>query len=84
MHLQLVLTVSLCHSQHGGILTQRWLSTDTQAGEEQTSGSTATIVLARNDKVVVANVGDSRAVLCRSGQCQDLSTEHRYKLMPPA
>ena len=53
-----------------------WIA-DTQEGDEQTSGSTATIVLARNDKVVVANVGDSKAVLCRSGQSQDLSTEHR-------
>ncbi len=56
--------------------TTYWCA-DTQNGEEQTSGSTATIVLARNDKVVVANVGDSRAVLSRSGQYQNLSTEHR-------
>ena len=50
---------------------------ETQEGEERQAGSTATVVLARNDKVVVANVGDSRAVLCRNGQPQDLSTEHR-------
>lgn len=50
---------------------------ETQKGEEQQAGSTATVVLARRDKLVVANVGDSRAVLCRNGQPQDLSTEHR-------
>ena len=50
---------------------------DTQQGEEAQSGSTATVVLARNDKIVVANVGDSRAVLSRGGHPQDLSTEHR-------
>ncbi len=33
--------------------------------EERTSGATATVVLARTDKLVVANVGDSRAVLSR-------------------
>lgn len=59
------------------IIMQLHNDVDTQEGEEQTSGSTATIVLARSDKVVVANVGDSRAVLCRAGKAQDLSTEHR-------
>jgi len=55
-----------------------WLH-ETQEGEERQAGSTATVVLARTDKVVVANVGDSRAVLCRNGQPQDLSTEHRVE-----
>lgn len=34
-------------------------------GEEKNSGATATVALARRDKIVVANVGDSRAVLSR-------------------
>ena len=55
---------------------------ETQKGEEQQAGSTATVVLARRDKLVVANVGDSRAVLCRNGQPQDLSTEHRHNYCP--
>lgn len=45
--------------------------------EERTSGCTATTCLVRKDLVVVANVGDSRAVLSRGGRAVDLSTEHR-------
>ena len=41
------------------------------------AGSTATVALVRRDKIIVANVGDSRAVLCRRGQAIDLTTEHR-------
>ena len=50
--------------------------------EEQASGTTATVMLVRKDKIVVANIGDSRAVLSRHGQAVDLSTEHRSA--PPA
>ena len=35
------------------------------------------MLLARKDRLVVANVGDSRAVLCRGGQAVALTTEHR-------
>ena len=45
--------------------------------EDQISGATATVVLIRRDRIFVANVGDSRAVLSRGGQPVDLSTEHR-------
>ena len=45
--------------------------------EEQACGTTATVMLVRKDKVVVANIGDSRAVLSRHGQAVNLSTEHR-------
>jgi len=50
--------------------------------EEQSCGTTATVMLVRHDKIVVANVGDSRAVLSRAGQAIDLSTEHRYSVAP--
>ncbi len=39
-------------------------------------------MLVRQDKIVVANIGDSRAVLSRAGQAIDLSTEHRYSIAP--
>jgi serine/threonine protein phosphatase PrpC len=45
--------------------------------EERMAGSTATVALVRRDKIIVANVGDSRAVLCRNGRPVDLTTEHR-------
>ncbi|KAK9867824.1 hypothetical protein WJX84_007226 [Apatococcus fuscideae] len=54
----------------------KWLQEHTD-GEEVESGATATVVLARKDKVVIANVGDSRAVLSRNGKPVDLSAEHR-------
>ncbi|CAL5225273.1 g8068 [Coccomyxa viridis] len=45
--------------------------------DEKNAGATATIALVRRDKLVIANVGDSRAVLSRKGQAVDLTTEHR-------
>ena len=48
-----------------------------ESEEEQACGTTATVMLVRKDKVVVANVGDSRAVLSRRGKAVDLSKEHR-------
>jgi serine/threonine protein phosphatase PrpC len=45
---------------------------------ERLAGSTGTVALLRRDRCVVANVGDSRAVLCRaSGAAVDLSPDHR-------
>ncbi|KAK3252677.1 hypothetical protein CYMTET_38040 [Cymbomonas tetramitiformis] len=46
-------------------------------GTEWNCGSTATVVMVREDQIVVANVGDSRAVLGRNGKAVDLSSEHR-------
>ncbi|KHN79397.1 putative protein phosphatase 2C F42G9.1 [Toxocara canis] len=41
------------------------------------SGTTACVLLLFKDKVIVANAGDSRAVLCRKGVAIDLSVDHK-------
>uniref|UniRef100_A0A915CE89 protein-serine/threonine phosphatase n=1 Tax=Parascaris univalens TaxID=6257 RepID=A0A915CE89_PARUN len=41
------------------------------------SGTTACVLLLFKDKVIVANAGDSRAVLCRKGTAVDLSVDHK-------
>ncbi|KAL8232027.1 hypothetical protein R6Q57_001805 [Mikania cordata] len=40
-------------------------------------GSTAVVAVVTSDKIVVANCGDSRAVLCRNGVAIPLSTDHK-------
>lgn len=45
--------------------------------EEENSGTTATVCLLRNSvELVVGHVGDSRAILCRNGKAQRLTTDH--------
>ncbi|KAL3844483.1 hypothetical protein ACJIZ3_001886 [Penstemon smallii] len=46
-------------------------------GREKMMGSTAVVVLVGKEEVVVANCGDSRAVLCRGGAALPLSTDHK-------
>ena len=43
----------------------------------RTIGSTAVICFILGDKIVTANVGDSRAILCRKGQAIDLTVDHK-------
>ncbi len=40
--------------------------------------STLSIVLLRNDEIIVGNVGDSRVYLVRKGEIKQLSTDHTY------
>ncbi|XP_071705665.1 protein phosphatase 2C 37-like [Rutidosis leptorrhynchoides] len=40
-------------------------------------GSTAVVSVVTPDKIIVANCGDSRAVLCRNGVAIPLSTDHK-------
>lgn len=41
------------------------------------SGTTAIVALKRGDLLVVANVGDSRCVLCRGKKAFDMSVDHK-------
>uniref|UniRef100_A0A7N0U3A4 protein-serine/threonine phosphatase n=1 Tax=Kalanchoe fedtschenkoi TaxID=63787 RepID=A0A7N0U3A4_KALFE len=40
-------------------------------------GSTAVVAVVSRDKIIVANCGDSRAVLCRGGKAVALSSDHK-------
>ncbi|KAG9155475.1 hypothetical protein Leryth_009896 [Lithospermum erythrorhizon] len=51
-----------------------WLETN---GQDNESGSTATVMLLRNDKLFVSHVGDSSLVLSRSGKPEVLTNSHR-------
>ena len=41
------------------------------------SGATATVAIVHKDKVIVAGIGDSQAVLCRNGNAIVLTKAHR-------
>ncbi|KAF5804562.1 putative protein-serine/threonine phosphatase [Helianthus annuus] len=47
------------------------------APESYGVGSTAVVAVVTSDKIVVANCGDSRAVLCRNGKAVPLSNDHK-------
>nr|AUH15210.1 protein phosphatase 2C-3 [Gerbera jamesonii] len=48
-----------------------------QAPESDAVGSTAVVAIMTPDKIIVANCGDSRAVLCRDGKAVPLSNDHK-------
>ncbi|CAH1446774.1 unnamed protein product [Lactuca virosa] len=48
-----------------------------QAPESDAVGSTAVVAIMTPDKIIVANCGDSRAVLCRNGKAVPLSNDHK-------
>ncbi|TXG74168.1 hypothetical protein EZV62_002747 [Acer yangbiense] len=48
-----------------------------QAPECEAAGSTAVTAIVTADKIVIANCGDSRAVLCRNGKALALSSDHK-------
>ena len=41
------------------------------------SGTTAIVAVIHNSKLYVANVGDSRCVLCRAGKTVEMSKDHK-------
>ncbi|KDP22158.1 hypothetical protein JCGZ_25989 [Jatropha curcas] len=50
---------------------------DEEVGNDKMVGSTAVVAVVGKDEVVVANCGDSRAVLCRAGVAVPLSVDHK-------
>ncbi|XP_062015193.1 probable protein phosphatase 2C 24 [Rosa rugosa] len=48
-----------------------------QMPECEAVGSTAVVAIVTPDKIIVANCGDSRAVLCRDGKAVPLSSDHK-------
>ncbi|KAK6938333.1 PPM-type phosphatase-like domain [Dillenia turbinata] len=46
-------------------------------GQQKDAGSTASTVLLVENRLIVANVGDSRVVACRSGSAIPLSDDHK-------
>lgn len=44
-------------------------------------GSTAVVVMVGKEEVVVANCGDSRAVMCRGGLVVPLSHDHKVTVI---
>lgn len=48
-----------------------------QSPECDAVGSTAVVAILTPEKIVVANCGDSRAVLCRNGKPVPLSSDHK-------
>ncbi|KAL3869304.1 hypothetical protein ACJMK2_041998 [Sinanodonta woodiana] len=50
-------------------------STSDEPGAD--SGCTAVVALLRENKLIVANAGDSRCVMCRKGKAVDLSFDHK-------
>lgn len=52
-----------------------------QTPECDAVGSTAVVAVVTPDKIIVANCGDSRAVLCRNGKALPLSSDHKVSII---
>lgn len=54
-----------------------------QSPECDAVGSAAVVAIVTPDKIIVANCGDSRAVLCRNGKPVPLSSDHKVTSASP-
>jgi len=61
-------------------LTNDTVSFKSWSVSPHTTGCTAVMACVRGDSIVVANAGDSRAVLCRRGRAIDMSDDHKPNL----
>ncbi|KAL7152255.1 hypothetical protein ABFS83_04G085100 [Erythranthe nasuta] len=74
--------VAICNRNDdgGGVAADDRVATcrcELQTPEREAVGSTAVVAVVTPDKIVVANCGDSRAVLCRNGKAVPLSIDHK-------
>ncbi|KAM7259688.1 hypothetical protein ACFE04_015429 [Oxalis oulophora] len=65
------------HNNDNHVLVGTNCRCELQTPECDTVGSTAVVSVVTNDKIIVANCGDSRAVLCRNGKAIPLSSDHK-------
>jgi len=49
-----------------------------QSPENKGMGTTAVVAALDGDKLILGNVGDSRAYICQDGQCVQLTVDHSY------
>jgi serine/threonine protein phosphatase PrpC len=70
-------------------LTQTFKNLDEAFYKEQPDlavkcGATACVMLIFGNRAYIANVGDSRAVLCRNGKALNLSHDHKTVIINPS
>lgn len=72
------------------VFTKCFLKVDDEVGGEggrapvarETVGSTAVVAIVCTSHIIVANCGDSRAVLCRGREAVALSMDHKVSILP--
>ncbi|KAL3530798.1 hypothetical protein ACH5RR_010120 [Cinchona calisaya] len=62
---------------HAGLISSANCRCDLQTRECDAVGSAAVVAILTPHKIIVANCGDSRAVLCRDGKAIPLSDDHK-------
>lgn len=77
-----------CEEQWRRALTECFLKVDDEIGGKaslepvapETVGSTAVVAIVCSSHIIVANCGDSRAVLCRGKEPMALSVDHKVRM----